>query len=104
MRLFRITLIVSILLLVGCTAPPRSLKKTAQRAMELLSAELSNVNEFSQINEPELIDMQQLSETEWCLVYEITSEASFASRWQKEEAGWTQLEMRPFVSGCNWAR
>jgi hypothetical protein len=104
MRLFRITLIVCILFLVGCSAPPRSLKKTAERAMELLSAELSNVNEFSQINKPKLIDMQQISETEWCLVYEITSEKAFASRWQKEESDWIQIEMRPFVSDCNWVR
>lgn len=104
MRIFRITMIVSILLLVSCSSPPRSLKITAVRATQLLSSELSNVNEFSQINEPELIDMHQISETEWCLVYQITNEASFASRWQKEESGWVQVELRPFVTDCNWVR
>jgi hypothetical protein len=93
-----------LLLLVGCSSPPRSLKKIAVRATQLLSSELSNVNEFSQINEPELLDMHQISEIEWCLVYEITNEASFASRWQKEESGWVQVELRPFVTDCNWVR
>ena len=104
MRLFSLTLIVSILFLVGCSGPPGSLKKNAVRATQLLSSELSNVNEFSQINEPELIDMHQISESEWCLVYEVTDEASFASRWQKEESGWVQVELRPFVTDCNWVR
>jgi PBP1b-binding outer membrane lipoprotein LpoB len=104
MRIFRIILIISILFLVGCSAPPRSLKKTAERATQLLSSELSNVNEFSQISEPKLIDKHQISETEWCLVYEITNEASFASRWQKEESSWIQVELRPFVKDCNWVR
>ncbi|MDO9086053.1 MAG: hypothetical protein Q7U53_07600 [Anaerolineaceae bacterium] len=104
MRLFSLTLIISILFLVGCSGPPGSLKKTAVRATQLLSSELSNVNEFSQINEPELIDMHQISESEWCLVYEVTDEASFASRWQKEESGWVQVELRPFVTDCNWVR
>jgi len=54
------------------------LKKTAEKAIVLLNSELSNVNEFSQINEPTIVEELQISDTEWCLVHQITSDIFFA--------------------------
>jgi hypothetical protein len=80
------------------------LKKTAEKAIVLLNSELSNVNEFSQINEPTIVEELQISDTEWCLVHQITSDIFFASTWRKVESEWEQVELNPYVDDCNWAR
>jgi len=80
------------------------LKKTAEKAIVLLNSELSNVNEFSQINEPTIVEELQISDTEWCLVHQITSDIFFASTWRKVESEWEQVELQPYVDNCNWAR
>jgi predicted component of type VI protein secretion system len=99
-----IFLVFLLLFLVGCSPIPLKLKRTSEAAIKLLNSELSNVNEFSQINEPTIVDMLQISETDWCLVHQITNDVYFASRWQKEESDWVQVEIRPYVDDCNWAR
>lgn len=79
MRTTRTILIVGLLLLSGCSGPPRSLEKTAERVLELQNAELSDVNELSFLDQPVLVDTHQLSETEWCLAHEVGEGIFYAS-------------------------
>jgi PBP1b-binding outer membrane lipoprotein LpoB len=99
-----IFLVFLVLLLVGCSPIPLKLKRTSENAIKLMGSELSNVNEFSQINEPTVVDMLQISETDWCLVHKITNDVYFASRWQKEESDWKQVEVQPYVDNCDWVK
>ncbi len=103
-KVITLTFIFSLFFLVGCSGPPMKLKKTAEKAIVLLNSELSNVNEFSQINEPTIVEELQISDTEWCLVHQITSDIFFASTWRKVESEWEQVELNPYVDDCNWAR
>ncbi|MBE0685507.1 MAG: hypothetical protein IH585_05860 [Anaerolineaceae bacterium] len=100
----RIFIICLLLFLTGCSPIPLKLKRTSENAIRILSSELSNVNEFSQMKNPTLTDMLQISETEWCLVYQLTDEVFFASRWQKEESDWKQVEIQPYIDNCNWVK
>lgn len=93
---------LSLIFLVGCSGPPMKLKNTAEKAIVLLNSELSNVNEFSQIKEPTIVEELQISDTEWCLVHQITSDIFFASTWRKVESEWEQVELKPYVDNCNW--
>jgi len=99
-----IFLVFLVLLLVGCSPIPLKLKRTSENAIKLMGSELSNVNEFSQINEPTVVDMLQISETDWCLVHQITNDVYFASRWQKEESDWKQVEVQPYIDNCDWVK
>lgn len=103
-KLMTLTFLLSLIFLVGCSGPPLKLKKTAEKAIVLLNSELSNVNEFAQINDPTIVEELQISDTEWCLVHQITSDIFFASTWQKVDSNWEQVELQPYVDNCNWAR
>jgi len=99
-----IFLVFLLLFLSGCSPIPLKLKRTSENAIKLLNSELSNVNEFSQMNEPTVVDMLQISETDWCLVHQITNDVYFASRWQKEDSDWKQVEIQPYVDNCDWVK
>ena len=99
-KLWTLPIILILIFLTGCSGPPLKLKKTAEKAIIILNSELSNVNEFSQINEPKIVDMREISETEWCLVHQITSDIFFTSYWRKVDSEWEQVELRPYVDNC----
>lgn len=103
-KLWTLTFILILIFLVGCSGPPLKLKRTAEKAIVLLNSELSNVNEFSQINDPAIVDMLQISDTEWCLVHQITTDIFFASRWKKVDSNWEQVELKPYVDNCTWVQ
>lgn len=103
-KLYAFTFIFILVFLAACSGPPMKLKRTSEKAIVLLNAELSNVNEFSQINDPTIVDMLQISDTEWCLVHKITNDIFFASLWQKVDSNWEQIALEPYVDNCNWAQ
>jgi hypothetical protein len=80
------------------------LQKSADRAMAFLNAEMSTAIESQNYIKPILIDQHQLSETKWCLTYELGPQFSFSSMWEREEQEWVQTEMRPYVGNCDWVR
>lgn len=99
-----IFLVFLLMFLVGCSPIPLKLKRTSENAIKLLNSELSNVNEFSQMNEPTIVDTLQISETDWCLVHQITKDVYFASHWQKEGNDWQKVEVHPYVDNCDWLK
>ena len=103
-RILRIFLVILLVFLVGCSPIPWKLKQTSDKAINILNSELSNVNEYSQINQPTIVDMLQISETDWCLVHQITNDIFFASRWQKVDRSWEQTEVKPYTDNCNWVK
>lgn len=104
LRLISTILLMGVLFLSGCSGPPRSLQKTAERAVEIQNAELSDVNNMAFLGEPKLIDKYQVSETEWCLAHEVGDGIYFASLWREVDSTWQQVELRYNEPTCDWAR
>jgi len=92
---------LSLIFLAGCSGPPMKLKRTAEKAIVILNSELSNVNEFAQINDPTIVEELQISDTEWCLVHQITTDIFFTSTWRKSGSNWEQIELKPYVDNCS---
>ena len=104
MRAFRIIAIISILFLSSCSGPPLKLKKTVDRAMKIMSSEMSNITEFENYLEPIMLDTHQVSEDTWCFTYEIGHLLYFSTLWQKQNSEWVKTELLPYEENCNWAR
>lgn len=104
-KFWKITLILTLLFLVGCSSgPPRKLVKTAENKMLVFMAQNSNITEANMYLKALLIDQKQLSEEKWCLTYEIGDLLWFSTIWEKQERDWVQTEIQPYVDNCNWAR
>ena len=103
-KIITIIMLVLCVFLVGCSTVPLNLKRTADQAIRILNSELSNVNEFAQINKPTIVQSLEVSETDWCLVYQITNDIFFATRWQKIDKNWKQVDIQPYVDNCDWVK
>ena len=104
MKLFRLLLICSVVLLSNCSGLPLRLKNNADQAMAILNAEMSTAIESQNYMHPILTDTYQQNETQWCLTYELGPQFSFSTMWERVDQDWVQTEMRPYVENCNWAR
>lgn len=104
LKLFRLLLFFSIVLLSNCSGLPLRLKSNADQAMVFLNAEMSTAIEGFNHSRPILMDSHQLSEEQWCLTYELGPQFSFSTMWERVNQDWVQTEMRPYVDDCNWTR
>lgn len=96
--------LIGLLFLAGCSGPPNKLIKTADKEMSIFIAENSNITEDNLYLEPLIVDDLQVTEDKWCLTYEIGHLLRFSTMWEKQERDWVQVEIRPYVENCNWAR
>ena len=103
-RKFSLLTIAILIILSGCSGLPMRLKSTADQSMSFLNAEMSTALESMNYNYPIITDTHQISEHKWCLTYELGPEFSFSSLWEKQAQAWVQVELRPYVVNCNWAR
>lgn len=99
-----IFLIVIFIFLTACSPIPAKLKRTADKATSNFTSGLSNVVEFSQTKDPTITKFRQISETDWCLVYQVTNDIFFASRWQKNDDVWEEVDIQPYVNSCDWVK
>lgn len=96
--------LLGLIFLSACSSLPIRLKSTAEKSMFLLNSELNVTIENLNYIHPIMTDTYQLGEEKWCLTYELGPQFRFSSLWEKQEQDWVQLELRPFVENCNWAR
>ncbi len=99
-----ISILTLLIILSGCSGLPMRLKNSADQSMRYLNAEMSVAIEGSNHSHPLMKDSHQISEEKWCLTYELGPEFRFSSLWEKQGQDWVQIELRPYVDNCNWAR
>ena len=93
---------ICIVFLTGCSGvPPRSLRYTADNAMNTFFVELAN--EYEVYSGAEMVDFYQISETEWCLAYTGGESLHTATIWKNESDGWQRIELRNYTDNCGWA-
>jgi hypothetical protein len=96
--------LVSLFCLTACSEIPVRLKRTADRSTYILNHEMEDAIGHRNYEDPIFTDSCQLSEERWCLTYKLGPEFSFSSLWEKQEQEWVQIELKPYVDNCNWAR
>lgn len=101
-KLISIVLLCMFIFFTACSPIPSKLKRTADHSISDFTSGLSNVVEFSQTKNPTISDHRQISDTDWCLVYQVTNDIFFASRWQKVDNDWVEVAVQPYVNNCDW--
>ena len=99
-----LTLLLSLIVLSGCSDLPPRLKKTASQEMLTFMAQNSSITEDNLYLEPLLTDQLQVNEDQWCLTYEIGHLISFSTLWEKQDRDWGRTDIKPYTENCNWAR
>ena len=101
MKLLKVFIVISLILLTACSGIPLRLKSTADQSMKFLLAEMAIHEIFL---EPVHVGQHQFTEEKWCLTYQLGSNFYFSSIWEKQEYDWIRTDLRSYTSNCNWAR
>ncbi len=99
-----IILVGLFIFLTACSPIPVKLKRSADSSISDFTNGLSNVVEFAQTKKPTISYFRQISETDWCLVYQVTNDIFFASRWQEIDKEWEEVDVHPYVNNCDWIK